>query len=371
MDFCQFRSKGAHISARMPGLILGFRPTPPVPFVFPVLVFSFFFLCGGTFFTPRAEAGDGIAAPATRASGALGALEVVESATGAPRVVATIFPLAAIAVAVMDGRGVPEVLLEAGVSPHGSQLRPSQARLVARADVVFALGRELEGRLLSAVENLTVGGAGGHLEILLADSNLVNLQRRLQPDGSLDPHIWLSAENVGVIALHMAETLARLDPQHGSEYHRRARVFAERARALEEEWRLRMRYYHGRDFVVHHDSLGYFTDSMGLNPLGALTHTPEVPAGAGHQHALMTRIAEVRREYEEHATQAQKQTSSAPLCFFVEPQLLLRSGVARGLGAQLGVVDPLGIGLALDSDTWFVLYGRLARTMADCLALIP
>lgn len=60
-----------------------------------------------------------------------------------PRVIADIAPVQAIARAVMDGVGEPEVLLPLSASPHHYSLRPSDASKVSSADVVLWVGPKL------------------------------------------------------------------------------------------------------------------------------------------------------------------------------------------------------------------------------------
>lgn len=85
---------------------------------------------------------------------ALAALAAAAPAAAAPRVVADIAPVHALAARVMAGAGAPELLLPPGASPHGYALRPSQARALARADLVFAVGPALTPWLSEALETL-------------------------------------------------------------------------------------------------------------------------------------------------------------------------------------------------------------------------
>ena len=59
---------------------------------------------------------------------------------GAPRVVASIKPVHSLVSAVMQGAGEPGLLVGGSGSPHAYALRPSEARALSRADIVF-LGR--------------------------------------------------------------------------------------------------------------------------------------------------------------------------------------------------------------------------------------
>jgi zinc transport system substrate-binding protein len=94
---------------------------------------------------------------ATTVTAALTALPAMAHAHDAPKVVASIQPLNAIATAVMDGVGDPTVLLPPGTSPHHAALRPSQAQALEDADVVFWIGPTLETFLERPLDSLAAG----------------------------------------------------------------------------------------------------------------------------------------------------------------------------------------------------------------------
>ncbi|MCH9019344.1 MAG: zinc ABC transporter substrate-binding protein, partial [Proteobacteria bacterium] len=61
-----------------------------------------------------------------------------------PRVVASIVPVHAIVAAVMAGVAAPALVVKRGGSPHAYALRPSDARALAQANLVFWMGEGLE-----------------------------------------------------------------------------------------------------------------------------------------------------------------------------------------------------------------------------------
>lgn len=61
------------------------------------------------------------------------------------RVVASIAPLHSLTAQVMEGVGEPELLMPAGASPHHFAMRPSEAKALQQADVVFWVGPAIEG----------------------------------------------------------------------------------------------------------------------------------------------------------------------------------------------------------------------------------
>ena len=75
-------------------------------------------------------------------------------AAAAPAVVATIKPIHSLVAAVMEGVGTPELIVKGGASPHTYSLKPSDARALAGADLVFWSGHGLEVFLEDSIETL-------------------------------------------------------------------------------------------------------------------------------------------------------------------------------------------------------------------------
>ncbi len=71
-----------------------------------------------------------------------------------PAVVVSIKPLHGLAAALMEGVGEPLLLLDGTASPHGYSLRPSEARALSEADLVFWVGPTLEAFLVQSLDSL-------------------------------------------------------------------------------------------------------------------------------------------------------------------------------------------------------------------------
>ncbi len=73
-----------------------------------------------------------------------------------PAVVASIKPVHSLAASIMQGVGTPTLILEGAGSPHTYALKPSQARRLQEADLIFWIGPDLEAFLEKPME--TLGG---------------------------------------------------------------------------------------------------------------------------------------------------------------------------------------------------------------------
>lgn len=71
-----------------------------------------------------------------------------------PQVVTDIAPVHSLTAQVMAGVGAPVLLLDASMSPHHANLRPSQAGVLQDADVIFMIGAELTPWLPDMIASL-------------------------------------------------------------------------------------------------------------------------------------------------------------------------------------------------------------------------
>ena len=74
--------------------------------------------------------------------------------TGVPNVAVDILPVASLVSQVMGDLGQPRLIVPTGVSPHSHAMRPSQARILQNADIVFWVGPDLTAGLARAIKAL-------------------------------------------------------------------------------------------------------------------------------------------------------------------------------------------------------------------------
>jgi len=85
------------------------------------------------------------------------AVATPDAARAELRVITSVKPVHALVAGVMEGVGTPDLLLEGAASPHTYALKPSQARALSEADVVFWIGETLESFLVKPVETIAEG----------------------------------------------------------------------------------------------------------------------------------------------------------------------------------------------------------------------
>ncbi len=284
-------------------------------------------------------------------------------AAAAPRVVASFLPLQSLAAGVMAGIGKPESLIHGAGSPHTYALRPSEARELSRANVVFWIGPTYESFLAKPIE---ARGTGARAVSLIQAPGVEVLKARRGgaweadadeaagevPAEEADPHVFLDPRNAEAMVRAMATTLAAADPAHAAQYRANADATIARLAALDRDLAQTFEPVRGVPFVVFHDGTQYLEHRYGLAGAGSVVVSPERPPGA-------RRIAEIHARIETvHAA-----------CVFAEPQFesaLVRT-VAAGTAARTGVLDYVGVDLKPGPDAYFEMMRALGHSLAGCL----
>ena len=270
-----------------------------------------------------------------------------------PRVVASIMPVHSLAAGVMEGVGAPILLVKGAATPHTFALRPSGARALRRAEVVFWVGAQLEIFLVKP------------LAALARNARVVRLSRAegltlypvrpgdgIAPGGGADMHIWLSPANARVMARAMARALGAADPANAGKYRENRMRLEGRLAGLDRELKARLSPVRAVPYIVLHDAFQYFEKHYGLRGAGAIAAAPGRRPGARWLYAIRKRIVD-----------------AGARCAFGEPQFQadLVAAAAGGTPARTAVLDPLGAALPPGADAYFSLMRALAESFRGCL----
>jgi zinc transport system substrate-binding protein len=278
-------------------------------------------------------------------------------AFAAPRVLVTIKPVHSLAAAVMQGVGEPDLLVGGGASVHSYALKPSDARKIENADLIFEVGPDLETWLTAPLKSLAHGKT-----VALASAPGMRLLPARQgglweddPDHDQtqrDPHLWLDPMNAIAMTHAISAALVKADPPHAKLYRdNEVRTVASLVR-LDGEIKAALAPLHGRSYLVFHDAYQYLETRYGLTPAGSVSVAPDRPAGPRRIVALRKKLA-----------------AGGTACLFREPQFPPRlvETLREGTRARIGVLDPLGAGLAPGPDLYPRLMRELARSLKGCL----
>ncbi|MBP2311640.1 zinc ABC transporter substrate-binding protein [Azospirillum soli] len=282
-----------------------------------------------------------------------------------PKVVASIKPVHSLVASVMQGVGEPALVVKGAASPHTHALKPSDAKALADADLVFWIGPELEGFLAkplqatakkaTAVELLEAKGVrlldareGGAWD----DHGHGHKHDHEHGHEEANTHIWLSPTNARAMVDAIAAELTQKDPANAAAYKANAERTARRIEDLDAELKAALAPVTGKPFVVFHDAYQYFEAHYGLNGVGAITVNPERRSSA-------KRLSDIRA----------KITALGAACVFAEPQFepALVDTIVEGTKAKKGVLDPEGADLPDGPDLYPTLMRNVAAALTGCL----
>jgi len=335
----------------------------------------------------------------------LSLLTIFAPANADVKVVTSIKPIHSLASYLMDGVGKPDLIVDGYASPHGFALKPSHAKMLQNADLIFWVGEDLENFLEKPLKSIAKKAEKIELMEIKGLNKLKFRERNIFEEhddhghdehakkeddhddhghdeeghkeddhddhghdeeghkeddhddhgheghahGEYDPHIWLDPMNAKVILEEMAEHLIENDQENASKY----KANLKKARKDLDKLTKKTKSELNKDFksIVFHDAYQYFEKRFDVNVLGAFTVNTDVMPGA-------EQLAEIR-EIIEHDKVS---------CVFSEPQFNpdIINAVAKDINISTGVLDPLGATLNPGKDLYFDLISNMSKSFKSC-----
>ena len=282
------------------------------------------------------------------------------------KVVTTIKPLHSLIANVMDGVGEPSLIIEGSTSPHSFTLKPSHAKLLEEADLIFWVGEGIETFMEKPLESIVKNAEV--VEFMEVDSieKLKFREESIYGDhddhddhddheghahGEHDPHAWLSPGIAKVWLNVIASKLSEKDPSNASTYFSNASSASKDLDALSDEINDILDPIRDEKFVVFHDAYQYFEKHFNISASGAISlGDASDPSPA--------RVKEIKDRVENEDIH----------CVLAEPQYKvgLVKAVIEGTHANMAVIDPLGVGLEAGPTLYDKLIRNLATNLSKC-----
>jgi zinc transport system substrate-binding protein len=332
-------------------------------------------------------------------------------AMAAPDVVVSIKPIHSLVAAVMAGVAEPKLIVEGAASPHTYTMKPSNARAIQDADVVFWIGPNMEAFLDKPLDALSksatvvaLGDAPG-LEKLpfreggafeahddgdehegheagehhghdhgaehadTHDDHAAEGHNHAGEDHDadeahaehghghshegFDTHLWLDPVNAKAMAKEIEAKLVAADPANIAIYNKNTLALLKKIDALDADLKATVAPVKDKPFVVFHDAYQYFEHRYDIRVAGSITVSPETAPGA-------ERLSEIHK----------KLVDLGATCVFAEPQFTpkLINVVTEGTKARAGVLDPEGASLKEGPDLYFDLMRAIGGSLNECLS---
>ena len=323
----------------------------------------------------------------------LSLLTFISPANAETKVVASIKPIHSLASYLMDGVSKPGLIVDGYATPHGFAMKPSHAKMLQEADLIFWVGEDLESFLEKPLKSIAKNAEKIELMEIKGLNKLKFRERNIfdghddhghddghkeddhddhakkeddhghddehkedghddhegHAHGEYDPHIWLDPSNAKVILKEMAEHLIEKDQKNASIY----KINLKKALKDLDKLTKTVKSDLNKDFksIVFHDAYQYFEKRFDVNVMGAFTVNTDVMPGA-------EQLAEIR-EIIEHDKVS---------CVFSEPQFNpdIINAVAKDMNISTGVLDPLGATLNPGKDLYFDLISNMSKSFKGC-----
>jgi zinc/manganese transport system substrate-binding protein len=228
----------------------------------------------------------------------LGSLLAVGTAhTADLDVVATSQSMGALVRTVAAERASVTVLAPPDRDLHMLQAKPTMIRALRDADLVVAVGAELEVGWLpmaigSAANPKILPGqlgyfeAAAQVELLGAGAPADRALGDVHPVGN--PHVNMDPVRMAVIAAALSQRLAALDPDGAEVYKDNAQAFAAQIEQRMDRWHTQLADVPGA--VLYHRDAIYLLDRFGVPLLGTIEEIPGVPPPARHISVLSDQL---------------------------------------------------------------------------------
>ena len=291
-----------------------------------------------------------------------------------PKVVVTVKPIYELTKIIMEGAGSPQLLLEGTTDPHHFSLQPSLVKKLQDSDLIIWVGPTLEGFLikplismkkrtlpLMSIDGMMLLRREHHHSCLLkeacvdqtaAEKKIEDLKALFEKEvTSLDPHIWLSVENVKLIVKEIAFHLSAMDLLNAKRYTANSKELIKKLDTFKGEIdKLATPLAHNH-FVAFHDGYAYIEHAYKLknSAVELITH--------GHSPSLKA-VQELKQLIRKRKIE----------CILVDPQHIssLEQKLAEDHDMAMVEADPLGLEVESGPDHYFNLMRTLILDFGQC-----
>jgi len=217
------------------------------------------------------------------AVGLFGCGEADKPSDGKLQISAGIAPVAFVVKKIAGDSVNVNTVLPVGRNPHDYTPGPQEVRDLMSSAIFFSAGMPFE-------ENLMRPLAGSKVKVVDLDEDIQKIPfdgdccdedehhdadhkdgKKEEGHGheghhhdGLDPHIWLSPDNLKIIAAQICEVLSEKMPQDKAKFEANLAAFDKEADATREYIKTTLAPYQGRSFYVYHPGFGYFAQTAGL-----------------------------------------------------------------------------------------------------------
>ena len=153
-----------------------------------------------------------------------------------------------------------QMIVPIGGDPHLHEPTPSDARMVAMADLIIINGLTFEGWINELIEN-----SGTEAEVITVTEG-VEILRSQTYQNSVDPHAWMDASNGIIYAKNIGKALIEIDPRNREYYSKNLEEYTSQLLKLDSEIEAAIMTIpeQQRVLITSHDAFQYYGKRYGI-----------------------------------------------------------------------------------------------------------
>lgn len=228
---------------------------------------------------------------------------------------------------------------------HDYQLAPEDMVTLTTADAFVVNGAGMESFLDKAIRH------NRRMRIIEASAGIELIRAGAEPDGAVNPHVWVSVSDHIRQVANIATGLAQADPAHAARYTANAAAYTAQLETLRTEMHQALAAAKGRPIVTFHEAFPYFAREFGLRVAAVVEREPGAEPNAQE-------LAETIRIVRAAGVEA----------LFAEPQYPAKAAelIARETRAKVYTLDPAVSG-PLQADAYLVIMRRNLQILTEAL----
>ncbi|MDH5764707.1 MAG: zinc ABC transporter substrate-binding protein [Gammaproteobacteria bacterium] len=250
----------------------------------------------------------------------------------------------------------PGLLLDSRQSPHDFQLKPSDRRKIAQADIIIYVSGNIE----TYIAEISNSFASHQQVIELIKAPAITLlpiraadhHHHHDHDADYDGHIWLSIKNALAMTEYLYQKLSQYDPEHQPVYLRNKQQLIEQLSTAQTNINQLLSPVRHKPYLTFHDAFQYFETEFNLTGSHFVTSSPE------HISSIKT-VKHYKRLL---------QTKNIR-CIYYEPPVMpkILNTLQTNSNASLLPLDPTGSDLQAGHSLYFELLNNLVNQLYNCL----
>ena len=212
--------------------------------------------------------------------------------TTAPQIVATTAPVYTLTAGLCEGTGlsVTQLVTESVSCLHDYSLSVPQVKALESAQLVVITGGGMEQTMEDVLHGLSRVSDSSRGIAPACDHGHTHEDDGHHHDS--DPHIWLSPDNVGIMASNICEDLIRQFPDHEDAFRTNLTSILLRLEGLDRYAHESLASLSCRDMITFHDGFSYLAQSFDLHILKAIEEESGSEASAQELIGLIGLVEE-------------------------------------------------------------------------------